>query len=325
MGRGVILKVYNSIYKSFMAVLFIAFMFTIILLNIITTDKEFSETENRVLSKMPRFSIKRVFEGKFTADYEEYLSDQIVNRDLWIGVKAYSEKLLGKRDNNEVYLGRDGYLLQMFKKPDMERLDNNAAAVNSFVSSNADVKTYFMLVPNSAAILEDKLPPFASPEDQLPYIDKVKNILAGSVKFVDVYNTLSSKKDEYIFYKTDHHWTTKGAYYAYKKLAFDMGITPNEQDYYSIKRITDSFYGSSYSKSGFRNIGPDTIELYMAKYDEGCSIFFYDKNESYNSLYKMDNVLKKDKYTVFLDGNHSLIKISTNYKKNKKLIIIKDS
>lgn len=307
------------------AVLFIGFIVTIIILNIMMPDKEFSESENRVLQQAPKFSIKRLLDGKFTLDYEKYISDQIAYRDFWIGVKANAEQLLGKKDNNGVFLGSDGYLFQTFEKPNLQSLNDKVAAINSFALSNPDAKIYFLLAPNSVKVLEDKLPPYASPEDQLEYINKVRKKLNNKIKFIDVYDTLVSKKDEYIFYKTDHHWTTNGAYYAYSKAAFDLGFTPNDKKYFKIKKVASDFYGSLYSKSGFRNLKPDNIELFIPKYDEKYKVYYYDKDEVDTSLYKLDNLKKKDKYTVFFNGNHPLIQIETNNKSGKKILIAKDS
>ncbi|MEY8304404.1 DHHW family protein [Anaerosalibacter bizertensis] len=128
-----------------------------------------------------------------------------------------------------------------------------------------------------------------------------------------------------IYYKTDHHWTSKGAFYAYKRLGESMGFYPHGNDYFDIKEVTDSFYGSLYSKGRFRNIKGDSIELYIPKKSENCTVEYYDEKKISNSLYNMESLKEKDKYTVFLNGNHSLLKINTDISNSKKLLIIKDS
>lgn len=316
---------YTNIYKLTMAFMLMAFLFGMPVSYILMPDREFSESENRVLAKKPKFSFEEVSSGRFTSNFEKYVSDQIALRDLWINIKSSAEKLIGKKDNNGVYLGSDGYLLQMFSKPNMSIIDGNIAEINTFAEENPDIKTYFMLVPNSVKVLESKLPEYASPENQLDYIENIGKAINKNIDFIDSYDVLASKKDEYIYYKTDHHWTTLGAYYAYEKLGSEMGFAPHGQDYYDIKKVTDSFYGTLYSKSGFRNVDSDSIELYTPKENEDVKLRYYDNNKSEDSIYKMDNLNKKDKYTVFLDGNHSLIKISTSSKSGKKLVIIKDS
>jgi Lysophospholipase L1 and related esterases len=153
----------------------------------------------------------------------------------------------------------------------------------------------------------------------------VRNSIDKSIEFVDIYDVLNSKKNEYIFYKTDHHWTTKTAFRAYEKLGADMGFIPHEENYFNIKKVTDSFYGSLYSKGGFRNINPDSIELYIPKKNEVNKVEYVDEHKFSDSIYNMEDLNKKDKYAVFFDGNHGLIKISTNVSNGKKLLVVKDS
>lgn len=316
---------HKGILNLTMAVMLIVFMFGIPLLYMLIPDREFSESENRVLSKRPRLSFEEVSSGRFTSGFEKYVSDQIPLRDLWINIKSSSERFIGKKDNNGVYLGKEGYLLQMVTKVNQNIIDKNVEGINSFAGANPDVKKYFMLVPNSVRVLEDKLPGFAQPKDQLEYIEDIKKSLAGDISFIDVYDTLAAKREEYIFYKTDHHWTTHGAYYGYERLGSIMGFKANNLNFYDVQRVTEEFYGTLYSKGGFRNITPDSIELYVPKIDESIEVWYYDTEVKRDSLYNMENLNKKDKYTIFQDGNHSLIRVNTNSSSGKKLLLIKDS
>ena len=324
MKRGILLKKRDS-YKSVLGIFLLIYISFILIVNIASTDKVFSESENRRLEQVPKFSANQIIDGRFTTNYEKYISDQFPLRDFWIGIKSTSEKILGKKENNGVYLGKDGYLLEKFEKPEEKDVKAKIDKINSFASNISNVDKYFMLVPNSVKVLEDKLPSYAPNGDESFYMAKVKDILDDDIKFIDVYNTLYSCRNEYIYYKTDHHWTTKGAYLAYKKFMKDLGINPHSEEYFSIKKVTDSFYGSLYSKSGIRNIKPDTIELYTPKNDEGIKVEYIEEKETSDSLYNMESLDKKDKYTVFLGGNHPIIKIKTKFNDEKKLLIIKDS
>ncbi|GAA0179609.1 DHHW family protein [Clostridium sediminicola] len=315
----------NSIYYKSMTILFILFLLIMVLLNGVRSEKLFSETENRRLEQRPDFSIKALMNGKFTSDFEKYISDQFVFRDFWIEINSKIILYSGKNQNNDVFLGKTGYLIQKFNTPDKGEFTERLEAINAFADKIPEVNKYFMVVPNSVKVLQEKLPYLAPGDDELYYIDEVKKKIDSDINFIDVYEKLSSKKNEYIYYKTDHHWTTKGAYYAYQKLMESVGTTYHDNNYFDIKNVTDSFYGSLYSKSGFRNIKPDSIELYIPKVDEGIKVDYLDNEKSEKSLYTMDNLNKKDKYTVFLNGNHPLIKISTNNKNGKKLLLIKDS
>ncbi|WP_306008659.1 DHHW family protein [Bacillus sp. MMSF_3353] len=316
---------YEKVYKQTMAGLLTLFIGGMFSLNVLTPNKTFSDEENRKLEQFPAFSFQDLIEKKFTSNYEKYISDQFAFRDFWINVKSDMDHKLGKKENNGVYIGKDGFLLQKFSKPEEQDVKSKIEAINDFHIANPNVKMQVMLVPTAMSILENKLPNYASHSDELTYINKVKKSLDKDVNFIDVYPVLSSKKDEYIYYKTDHHWTTKGAYYAYQELGKNMGFTPNENGSFNIKQITNSFYGSLYSKAGFRNIDSDSIELYKPKKANKYKVEYIDENKTTTSLYEMENIKKKDKYTVFFNGNHPLIKIKTDNTNGKKLLVVKDS
>lgn len=304
--------------------MFLLFIFIIPLLNLLSPTKQFSISENRTLQQLPKFSLKHLLDGSFTKDFENYISDQFFMRDNWVHAKSSIEKAIGKNDNNDVYLGKNGYLLQMFDGKD-EELTKKIDAINSFATSNKDITMNIMLVPNSVKVLAKNLPTYASPDDELIYLSNIRKNLNSNINFIDTYKALSSNNNDYIYYKTDHHWTTKGAYYAYKEAAKTLGFTPHDPAYFSIKEVTQNFYGTLYSKSGYRNIDPDNMYIYTPKVSENYTVKYYDNNKTSNSLYNFEALKTKDKYAAFLDGNHSLIHITTNNNSGKSIVIVKDS
>ena len=313
-----------------MAMLFLIFISIIVILSFLTPVKEFSSSENRMLEQKPKISLSLIANGKFTKNFEKYISDQFPLRDFWIGVKSNVDKSIGKKESNGVFLGKDGYLLQDFKTPNSKILDETVKSINTFAESNKNVNTYFMMAPTSIKVYEDKLPNFASTEDELKYINIMKEKLDESVSFIPIYKTLNSKKHEYIYYKTDHHWTTNGAYYAYKTLGKYMGFTPLKKDYFNIKDLSNNFLGSLYSRGGFRNINADTIQAFIPKNIENIDyeVWYSDTNKTLNSFYNKEKLNEKDKYAVFFDSNHPLVKVKTKVNgaiNDKKLLIIKDS
>lgn len=324
MKRGFILKKNRDLYKYMIGGTLIIFISFMVLIGFFAPEKSFSEMENRRLEEKPEFSMKKLFEGNYTSSYEKYVSDQFPFRNFFIGVKSDCERIAGKVENNEVYLGKDGYLFEKFKAPQREEFEKKIDAINSFAVSHPNVNKYFMLVPNSVKILEDKLPKFAPVDDELELIRSVQKSLDKDISFVDIYDTLHSKNHEYIYYKTDHHWTTKGAFYAYEKFCENVGITPHNKGYFDINEVTCDFYGSLYSKSGFRRLSPDSIQLYIPKIKKELEVEYFDEEKIEDSLYDFNSLNKKDKYTIFLGGNHPLIKISSNANE-KKLLIVKDS
>lgn len=312
-------------YSKAIIVMFFVYVGVIILLNILTPVRTFSNEENRELQTMPKFSFLKLKSGEFTKQFDAYIADQFPKRDFFVGVKSKSEMLLGKKENNDVYKGKDGYLMQKFAHEDEKVAKQKITAINLFFKKIGNVNKYFLLAPNSIEILKDKLPFDAPVQSEVSYMNEMKKALNGDVKFVDVYNTLTSKKEEYIYYKTDHHWTTDGAYYAYEKFCEDAGIVRQEKDKFNIKTVTKNFYGTSYSKGGFKDVTPDTIKIYEPKEKRNYIVQYLDTKTRSNTLYSMKSLKEKDKYAVFFGGNHPLLKITTGVKNSKKLLVIKDS
>ena len=199
-------------------------------------------------------------------------------------------------------------------------------AIDNFAKRYKDVKQYMLISPTSVGILKDKLPYSAPVIDQESYLKSYKEKLPSSIKFVDTYETLNNHKDEYIFYKTDHHWTSLGAFYSYEKLAEDMGLKKKPDDYYNVQLVSNDFFGALSSKSGYDVKEGDKVQVYIpTKNEEYIVVNYVEEQEKSASLYSSEALEKKDNYEVFLKGNHPLVKIKTSAKNDKTLLIFKDS
>ncbi|WP_251862549.1 DHHW family protein [Clostridium sp. Marseille-Q2269] len=318
-------KVYHTLYKRLLGLLFVLFIFIVLIINAISKDKTFSVVENRNLKTKPKFSLENLINNQFTKKYEEYISDQFIFRNLWINIKSSTEKLMGKKENNDVYIGHDDYLIDKFKKPDQEDVDEKIKAVNTFVKNNSSLSNYIMIVPTKIKVLEDRLPKFAPSYDEVKYINDFYGSLDKNIKRINVFDALNKNKDKYIYYRTDHHWTTEGAYYAYLEFCKKSKIKPKFDKEYNIDKVSNSFYGSLYSRSGISDIEPDDINVYLPKQEENIIINYIEEKKKSVSLYNAEDLNTKDKYTLFTDGNHPVIKIQTSSKSNKRLLVIKDS
>lgn len=313
-------------YYQASAVIFILFIGIFVGANLITKDKTYSETENRILATKPNFTIDRLLEGRFTSKFEDYVVDQFIGRDFFTNIKMSVDKLLGRNQANGVFLGKDGYLIEDFTAPNEEVVNQNLQAIDNFAKKYKDVKQYMLISPTSVGILKDKLPYSAPVIDQESYLKSYKEKLPSSIKFVDTYETLNNHKDEYIFYKTDHHWTSLGAFYSYEKLAEDMGLKKKPDDYYNVQLVSNDFFGALSSKSGYDVEEGDQVQVYIpAKNEEYVAVNYVEEQEKSASLYSSEALDKKDNYEVFLKGNHPLVKIKTSAKNNKTLLIFKDS
>lgn len=296
------MKKYDQVYYRALAIVLLMFTGAVLVVNVLTPAKVFSESENRMLQQFPNFSLQALGSGKFASEFEAYLADQFIERDFWIGLKSGADQGVGRKESNGVYIGKDGYLIQKFSPPEHGDLEDKLKALQAFDQATPGLRKYMMLVPTAASILKDKLPPYASGGDERVYWDKIKASDPGDIRWINVFPVLEANKEQPVYYKTDHHWTTKGAFLAYRELGAPMSFTPKNEEEFNIRQVTGQFYGSLYSKSGVRHIQPDSIELYYPKVPEILSVDYVDEQQSADSMYVMGNLAKKDKYTVFSMG-----------------------
>lgn len=302
---------------------FLLMILVFFLANLITADKEFSDTENRSLAQKPEFSWVSLWDGSYFDGLASHYADQFFSRDGWISLKMKEDSLLGRKDVSGVFLGEDNYLIPQPEPPNAVALENTIQAVNDFASSHKDISMRMMVVPGAAAILTDRLPANAPVRDQLADISVIKNGLFGNVQFLDVTETLKAHAEEDIYYRTDHHWTSLGAYYAFQSTTGLMGIGTPVSDY-DIYTVTTDFEGTLSSKSGSHQV-LDSIDIYAPKAGDLEYFVTYPDQSKSCSIYESEMLEAKDKYTVFFGGNHSLVEIRTTADTDRNLLIFKDS
>lgn len=304
--------------------IFLLFMVLAICFNIFLPDKEYSESENRMLAQFPKFSLANLASGKYMTDMEDYVTDQFFFRDQWINLKVLEDMTLGKRESNGVYIGKQGYLMQIPENNiDMDSVENNLNGIREFAQRHKDVNTVMTLVPNAAYVLEQLTPANAPVRDQSQDIALVEDSVGDVLNFIDLTDTMSSHRDEPIYYKTDHHWTTLGARYAFETLYSSLGIVPAQD--YTVYPVSHTFSGTLSSRSGYDR-SKDTIDIYVPQDAETeCVVNYVEEGEKTASMYVSSALDQKDQYEVFFGGNHSRIDITTPVDENKNLLIFKDS
>ncbi|GKH01020.1 MULTISPECIES: DHHW family protein [Hungatella] len=318
--------------------LFLGFLGVLSLLSIVTPQKAFSDSENRYLQKKPEFSVKSLLNGSYGEKYEQYLSDQFPGRNVWIGMKVTTERLALQEDVNGVYFGKDGYLIEKFDTEDLEgeQLNKNIGKLAAFMGaaekSLGKDHVRVMLVPSASQIITERLPFLAAPYDQGRVIEMLCRSLkeaGGSRETVlPAEEYLKRYREEALYYRTDHHWTARGAYLGYRLWAESVGLTPWTEEMFDIQTVNSEFHGTVYSKLNvpWRY---DTIEVWQPKEEKDYRVSFDGEPKEYDSLYFPGALEGKDKYAVYLDGNHAITKIEnrsiTGDQKEKKLLMIKDS
>jgi hypothetical protein len=288
-------------------------------------DSVFSESENRYLAARPKPTAVGLADGSFMEQFELYTEERLPLRDVLIRLKSAVEQLQLKNENNGIAVGRDGYLFEKLVAPGAQIEKNRAALVNFAEKCGRDIN--ICIIPNSCEILKEKLPAGFPNIAQRDEISDLYTALKGmdNVSVTDMYDILSEHRNEYIYYRTDHHWTTQGAYYGYLKLCEDMGLDPVSPDMLSDKRKdVPGFLGTYYSKYRGFGIESDVLTYYdiaISEYETG--------GVSHEGLYDLDKLDTYDKYAMFMYGNEGLSIVRSSEEPNalrkKELILFKDS
>lgn len=316
----------RMIYRI-ITLLFAAVVFGFSAGNLIKKDREYSETENRMLEQKPSVSISGIADGSYMEKYETYQADQFAGRDTWMEIKTGMELLLGKRESNGVFLGEDGVLMEELSDDSGKNVAENLEEINNFAARNEGINFYFLLAPNAAQVWKEKLPAFAVTEDQEKQFAGVQQELSESIQWVDALGVLQEHKDEEIYYHTDHHWTSLAASYVFEGLRDVMQLDETYITPLKPYAVTNDFQGTLSAKSGYERRAKETIYAYLPEdgQDTGLVVYDVESGEKTASLYHTDKLNERDKYGVFLGGNSPLLDIQTVSDSQRKLLIFKDS
>lgn len=302
--------------KKAVSLTFAALLLAALLATLLLPDANFSALENRVLAQRPAFSLKSVLSGRWMDDMEDWLSDQFPGRDLFVRAKATAEYLLGKRGIGGAYIGRDGqYFDAAYLKIDRAQWEKNLAYLEKFSQSH---DAAFLPVYSAHTLYPERLPAYVTADDECALLGE----LPENLRVIDPYDVLMRDRNEYLYFRTDHHWTQQGAVRAYLAYCEAMGFTPVISG--ETIRGERPFYGSLYSKAPI--FGAQSDEMELLHVDRAVSVV-YDMEESTrtDSLYTLSALAEKDQYTVFLGGNHARVDISTDAGTGRTLVVLKDS
>lgn len=316
---------------------FVLFVCCFSVISIVAKDEQFSQNENRYLATAPKFSFSSIFSGDFQSELENYLNDHIVWRERLITLKTGIQKSTGNTDIGGAYIGKDGYCFEKITKEDVDDKlvnRNTKSLVQFFDSASKDFGAdhlSFLLVPTSSLVLEDKLPKNARQFSQSEYMDNIQAAVSN-YNVVDVRDCFAEHKNDYIYYRTDHHWTSDGAYLAYSAWQNSMGKSTTDKTMLKKHTVTDSFKGSLYSKILNADSAKDSIWIYSnsddyaAEYADNYKVTLEDNKQG--RVLNAEKLLEKDKYLYFFGGNYGTVKIEhigDREKTGKNILIIKDS
>ena len=314
--------------KIFFAI-FMTVWIVIIVVNFIWPKQTFSQEENRMLATIPRFSFESFVNGDYLNGVNDYINDHFAFRNIYLKLNSWWEvSVMGKKENNGVYIGKDGYLFEKFEygEEEKEKVKNNASAISNFAETmqEIDIPTYFVLVPNSIYINSDKLPESV----EVPNQEDIINTVYSNIKNTKNINVTSALKEENktkpLYFRTDHHMNSDGAYVVYREFCSTVNIQPVQIENFNKITVTNDFLGTFDSKAQLVNQTPDEIFVYENEINTNIEEAIYDK-ETTKSIFNEEFLTGKDKYSYFLNGNNSKAIIKTKVDNNKKLLVIKDS
>jgi len=300
---------------------------------IVLPKAERSEDENRVLQSPPEFSAENLLDGSFMDDTENYVADHFPARREFIALHTQLMLASGKRDvganysqvpaEGGVYFGKDGHLYEVLLAPDhTDTFQNNIQALTSFSANAGGLPLTILAVPSGAQEQPENLPAFAPSHDQREELEAIQSLADGNTQVLDVFDALSLENGDY-YYKTDHHWNLEGAFVGYTEMAKAMGFTPLSRDQYEFDKVSDSFYGTLYSRAIYWQQQPDAFYLPRFLGEDTLTQVVGEKEQE--SLYHAEYLEQKDKYSTFLGGNHPVDVIRNSAVEDGKLLLVKDS
>ena len=265
------------------------FILTLGLLIFLRPPKATSDKERRPLAQMPRLSVSAFLDGRLSQDVSDFYSDQLPLRDLFTSAYALTELALGKCEvNGTVYA--DGALAI--------RSEHSNAAVERGIAVIEGLGAVLYIPPDAIDLLASPPPFFKAREASIP-------------------------ADSY--YRTDHHWTSEGAYIAYTELCDRLGVTPYGEDFFTKETVCTDFYGTAYARSCLPEWAVRADEIILYRYEGDVNVRVTDPaSGETRGLYSKETLSGADKYAVFLGGNFARLSVSDG-KSKPRLLLIKDS
>lgn len=307
-------------------------------------DTESILQENRTPAEFPELTKETFFSGDFSRNFENYLADSVGFRtfftaqsakvsdmkglDLGLGKIMEVSKDLGTGDTGE----KKKLLVEKDKIEEVFEFDKNTAdqyiAMLNYYAEKLpeNINLYTMLVPTQIEF-ERKL--YKSIADsQKEAIAYIYENAAPRVQTIDAYSALEAHKTEYVYFRTDHHWTQLGAFYACNAFLQAQDLPAMQLSQYE-KHAYPGFFGTLYKQAGKPAMEPDTIEYFLKGENLPTNAFGYLDDGSPvdygGTLYWTPAQGEEASYKIFLCGDHSLLDIPTATKNGKTILIIKDS
>ena len=296
--------------------------------NLVWPKRDMIELENRKAAQFPAFSVEALLDGRWQSGFARWMQDQFLLRDAWINTqRAADEIVFQKAEEGGILLGKDQWMFtKLFTIDDATRQQTakNVQAVAEFAARYPG-KVTFLLAPSASVIYPEALPAGAPMADENALLDDIFAQVGESAAVIDLREPFTARRDEYLYFKTDHHWTTNGAYRAYEQFCALKGLTPFDRDAHEAVTVED-FQGTHYSATRLWNVENDTITYYPLP--NQMTIYNITGEAQYEpmtteNLINTDKFATRDKYAAFLDGNNGYSVIEGDGEGS--ILVVKDS
>lgn len=311
----------NKLSSWITVIVFCGFLGAMCLLLFLLPKEDFSENEKRFLAKTPAFNLRSVTSGQFGEDVESYMADHVPGRDFFVGLNAYFEKYTGRQIAKDIYTAGDRLVEAPVKYNDSQ-IQKNHSAIQKF-SEVIQMKPDLMIVPSAGWAVEDTIDGLADPYRDEEIISDLAETFADCTNVVDVLAPFSKADKPNLYFKTDHHWTSLGAYTAYAVYMDSLSRAYPDKNFFEIETV-EGFKGSTYSRSALWRMPAEQLELWHGS--DGLLVTNSDTETVHEGVFYRNRLTEADKYTVYLDGNHPLVRIENPNAAGKgKILVIRDS
>lgn len=311
-----------------LACLFFVVIFGFGIVNLLWPKRTELVLENRRAAAFPAFSVASLLNGSWQSGFSTWMQDQFALRDSWVNLqRATDEIAFQKVEEGGVLLGSDGWMFtKQFTISDSttQQLQKNVTALQEFAAAHPG-KVTFLLAPSAAVIYPEALPPGAPMIDENAMLDDIFAAVSPDATVLDLRSDFTAAKDEYLYFKTDHHWTPNGAYHAYRAFCEAKGLTPYDRQTRASETVED-FQGTHYSATRRWNVQNDSItyfpeEALMTIYQVNGELQY--QPQTTENLINTDKFATRDKYAAFLDGNNGYSVIEG--RGTGSILVVKDS
>lgn len=303
-------------------ILFCAFIFSMALAYLLIEKQSFSQREKRYLQEPPALNVQSLLSGSFSQQAESYMADHIPLRDFFVGLNSAFELVSLRQQDGDVLLISGGRLVEAPTVWNESQAERNMSAINA-LSQSTDVPTRLLLIPSAGWAAGEK-PLFTL--SSAPYMDReiIGNIFAmaaDEIECMDLCHVFEGKKE--LYYRTDHHWTSEGAYLACREYMELTGRSFPAREEFRVETAA-GFHGANYSRAALWTIASEELELWHGPSE--LSVECSDGEGVHQGLFYYDRLMETDKYTVYLDGNHPLVRIDDPAMAGEgRLLVIRDS